>query len=443
MVRNHIGLEELGIPGVSIVQEEFVPDAKATGEAYRFLDPPLAVTPYCFTSLNGPQTRQAVDAIIDQIITGLTHPLPEPKKNVVQRITTRGPKDDVLEFKGRDLLQCFDEMNDAFLDWGWSDGFPIIPATEEKVERMLGGTTLRPDDLVVEHFEPGMAPATVKNIAINAVMAGCKPEFLPVLIAALKAMHAPAIESKVVTMSTGPHAPFFVVNGPLANQLRINSGLCALGPAGPERLSFPNVVIGRAVRLNLMNVGNNYPGIMDQDTIGSPAKFSMVLAENEKANPWEPYHVEKGFGPEESTVTCFYGHSLSEMDDMKSETAKDLMKGFARHLTGLAGTTFTALKPIILLSPDHASLLARDGWTKHDVRHYLFNVCRHPAEELRQTAYSRHPIQRKWLGAMDGQAMVPLYSRPEDIQIVVVGGMTGKSAAYVVLHLASPHPIQG
>ncbi len=442
MVRNHIGLEELGIPGVSIVQEEFVPDAKATGEAYRFLDPPMAVTPYCFTSLNGPQTRQAVDAIIDQIITGLTKPLPEPKKSVVQRITTRGPKDDVLEFKGRDQLQCFDQMNEAFLDWGWSDGFPIIPPTEEKVKKMLGGTRLRPDDLVVENFVPGMAPATVKNIAINAVMAGCKPEFLPVIIAAVKAMHDPAIELRVVTMSTGPHAPFFVVNGPLAKTLQINSGLCALGPAGPQGLSFPNVVIGRAVRLILMNVGNAYPGIMDQDTIGSPAKFSMVLAENERANPWEPYQVEKGFGPEESTVTCFYGHSLTEMDDMKSETAGELMKGFARHLTGIAGTTFTALKPIILLSPDHATVLARDGWTKHDIRHYLFNVCKFPAGEFRQSAYSRHPVQRKWLEVMDAEAMIPLYSRPEDIQIVVAGGMTGKSAAYVVLHLASPHPIK-
>jgi hypothetical protein len=189
---------------------------------------------------------------------------------------------------------------------------------------------------VVEKFIPGMARGTVKNIAINAVMSGCKPEFLPAVISAVEAMHSPAINLRTVTMSTGSHAPLFIFNGPICRELGINSGLCALGPAGPEKLSFANVVIGRAVRLTLMNVGNCYPGIMDQDTIGSPAKFSMVLAENEKANPWESFHVEKGFSRRKHG-SCFWV-SLVKCATWK-HTAEGLMNRFAAVLQANVAAT--------------------------------------------------------------------------------------------------------
>jgi hypothetical protein len=436
-----VGIEELGIPGVSIVQEGFVTDAKATGEAYRLPNPSMAVTPHLFTSLNPKLTRQAVDAIIEDIITGLTKPLPEPKESLAERITTRGPKDDVIEFTGLDYRECFDKMNDAFLDWGWSDGFPIIPATEEIVKDMLKGTKRSPEDIVVENFIPGMARATVKNIAINAVMARCRPEFLPVVIGAVEVMHD-LINLRVVTMSTSPHAPLFIINGPLAQKLHINSGLCALGPAGPERLSFPNVVIGRAVRLILMNMGNCYPGIMDQDTIGTPAKFSMVLAENERANPWESYHVEKGFRPEESTITCCYGDSLTEMCDLESDTAEGVMNTFARHIKGIGRQSGAVdWKPIILLAPDHAVIFARDGWTKDDIQQYLHLHCRISAEEYRRSACSCS-VKKKWIEAADSKALVPLYEKPEDVQIVVVGGMAGKSQAYLGMYPERPRLIK-
>jgi hypothetical protein len=442
LVRNHVGVEELGIPGVSIVQEGFVADAVATAEAYSLPNPPIAVTPHVFTGLTAAQTREAVDAIIGDIVKALTVPSPAPTEEVVGRTSTRGPKEDVVEFRGKDYRSCFDTMNDAFLDWGWSDGFPILPATEAAVVEMLRGTRRSPDETIVDRFVPGMARATVKNLAINAVMAGCKPEFLPVIIAAVEAMHDPAINLRVVTMSTGPHAPLFVVNGPIGSRLHINSGLCALGPAGPERLSFANVVIGRAIRLVLMNVGNAYPGIMDQDTIGSPTKFSMVLAENEKANPWEPYHVERGFGEQESAVTCCYGHSLIECCDLESDTAAGLMNTFARHLTGIGGISLSNYKPMLLIAPDHARILAREGWTKDDVRQYLHLHCRISAEEYRRSACTCHPVPRKWIDAADSKAMVPLYDRAEDFQIVVVGGMAGKSAAYAGLFPANPHRVQ-
>jgi hypothetical protein len=264
-----------------------------------------------------------------------------------------------------------------------------------------------------------------------------------VVITAIEAMHDPAITLRVVTMSTGAHAPLFVVNGPVAKELKINSGLCALGPAGPERLSFANVVIGRAVRLTLMNVGNCYPGVMDQDTIGAPTKFSLLLAENEKASPWTPYHVEKGFRPEDSTVSCGYGLSLIDMRDLESDSAAGLMNAFARNLIGIAGVisqTDFVYRPMILMAPDHAKILAREGWTKDDIREYIHLHCTVSAEHYRRS--SQRPVEKRWIEAADSQAMVPLYHKPEHVEIVVVGGMAGKSAAYAILYPANPHLIK-
>jgi hypothetical protein len=438
-----VGLEELGIPTVGIVQQGFVMDAKATGEAFRLPNPTMAVTPYVFTSLTAAQTRQEIDKIIEQIIRGLTEPLPEPMETVVQRLTTHGPKDDFLEFSGKDDLECFKNMNDAFLDWGWSDGFPVMPPTEEAVNKMLQGTKRSPDQTVIEKFVPGMARASVKSIAINSVMAGGKPEFLPVVIAAIEAMHDPDINLRLVSMSTGAHAPLFVVNGPIVQKLKINYGLCALGPAGPERLSFANVTIGRAVRLALMNIGNCYPGIMDQDTIGTPAKFSLVLAENEKANPWEPYHVEKGFKPEDSTVSCGYGVSLMDVRDLESDTASGLMNAIARFLIGggaIISRTPYVYRPMILLAPDHARILAREGWKKDDIREYVHLHCTVSAEHYRRS--SQRPVEKKWIEDADSQAAVPLFEKPDHVEIVVVGGMAGKSAAYSILYPANPHLVE-
>ncbi|MFQ5693181.1 MAG: hypothetical protein ACE5IM_09080, partial [Nitrospinota bacterium] len=442
LVRNHVGIEELGIPVVSIVQDYFLEDAQASGAAYGLPNPALAVTPEVFTTITAEQTRNAVDRIFGDILAGLTKPMPEPRGEVVRRVATRGPKDPLLEFTGSDLLDCLKKMNEGFLEWGWSDGFPLVPPTEGAVEEMLRGTARAPEDVVVEKFVPGNAWATVRDIAVNAVMAGCRPEFLPVVLTAVEAMHHPEINLRMCTVSTGAHAPLFVVNGPVAGKIGINAGSCSLGNAGPGGLSFANVAIGRAVRLALMNVGGAYPGVLDQDTIGSPAKFSMVIAENERENPWEPYHVEKGFRSEDSTVTCFYGHSLIEIADLESETADALMNTISLRVIGIGQTIFIPYSPVILLSPAHAEILSRDGWTKEDIRRYLFLHCSISAERYRRSKSLAMGPARKWIDAADSQAQIHLFQRPEVIDVVVAGGTSGKSAAYLGL-FPKPYPVKG
>jgi hypothetical protein len=150
-----VGIEELGIPTVVIVQKYFVEDARATGEAFGLENLCVAVVQDTFTGLTSVQVHQTVDQIIEDIITGLTRPIPESKESLVQRVNTPGPRDEMIEFTGSDLLDCFKKMNDKFLDWGWSDGFPLIPPTEKAVNEMLEGTKRPPDDIVVEKFVPG------------------------------------------------------------------------------------------------------------------------------------------------------------------------------------------------------------------------------------------------------------------------------------------------
>jgi len=441
LVRNHAGIEELGIPVVSIVQDYFVQDARASAEAYGLQEPALAVTSEAFTSITASQTLEAIDLIFDDIVAGLTKPIPSSNENVVKRIAIHGPDDDTLEFFGTDLLHCLENMNERFLEWGWSDGFPLVPPTKNSVKKMLGGTKRAPDDVVVENFVPGMAQATIRDLAINAVMAGCQPEFMPIIITAVEAMHHPEINLRMCTVSTGAHAPLFVVNGPMGEKLKINSGSCALGNAGPGKLSFPNIAIGRAVRLALMNVGGAYPGILDQDTIGSPAKFSMVLAENETKNPWEPYHVEKGFKVEESAVTCFYGHSLIEIADLESDTADTLINTISLRVIGIGQTIFIPYYPVILLSPAHAEIFNRDGWTKNDIRQYLHLHCSITAEKYRRSKSLAWGQDRKWITEADSSAMIPLFEEPGKIDIVVAGGTSGKSAAYLGL-CPKPYPVK-
>ena len=190
---------------------------------------------------------------------------------------------------------------------------------------MLAGTCRSPDEGITI-LEPALGVATVEKVAINAVMAGCRPEHLPVVLAAVEAAAAPEFALRFVAMSTGPHNPLIVVNGPIAARLGMNHGRGALGPG---RASAVNTVLGRAMRLVMMNVGYAYVGKFDLDTIGTPRKYSMCLAENEAANPWEPLHVERGLRADESAVTVFSVESEIECADMANFTPEGVLRTYA------------------------------------------------------------------------------------------------------------------
>jgi hypothetical protein len=190
-----------------------------------------------------------------------------------------------------------EEFNRLFMERRWGDGLTLMPPTEERIARLLEHTERAPDE-VVSTIAPRYGAATVERIAINAAMAGCRPEYLPVLIAAAEALGTPEFHLQAIQTTTNPSTVWLALNGPLAKRLGVNSGGNCLGPG-----AWANGTLGRAVRLMLQNIGGGLPGDMDKATQGQAAKWAMCCAENEEASPWEPLHVERGFAREASMRT--------------------------------------------------------------------------------------------------------------------------------------------
>jgi hypothetical protein len=310
---------------------------------------------------------------------------------------------------------------------GWSDGLPVVLPTAERVERMLAYCD-RPYDQPVAMLPPRYGAATPLKLAANAVMAGCRPEYFPLVLAAIEAMAEEPFNLYGIQATTHACAPLILVNGPIAQEIGMNCGHAALG-AGNRA----NATIGRAVRLSLVNVGGAIPGLGDMATYGDPTKFTYCAAENEARNPWEPLHVERGFPASASTVTVVAAEPPHNINDHESHTAVGL-------LTTIAGTVATtgsnnpyyASEPVILLSPEHAATIAGDGLSKRAVKEYLFEHGR-----VALGKFSPENIARRFRSKLAGQyadasldAMVPMVEKADDFIVVVIGG-AGKHSAYI------------
>jgi len=207
-----------------------------------------------------------------------------------------------------EIADDFEAVQRLYLDRGWSDGLPIVPPTLQRVEAMLA------------EIPPIWGAATVEKLAINAVMAGCLPEYLPVLIAAVEAIADPVFNLYAIQATTHPCAPLMIINGPIREALGMNYSSGSFGPGWRA-----NATIGRAMRLVLLNVGGAYPGVGDMSTQGAPSKFSYCVAENEEENPWEPLHVERGFRPDQSAVTVMAGEPPHNINDHSGRSADDIL----------------------------------------------------------------------------------------------------------------------
>ncbi len=447
-----VELEKAGVSTVAFTAEAFVKDARRSAQAFGLPALPIAVVPLPLTNQTPDEIRRAVDGCIDQVIEALTTP-----PALVVEAPAAGVPAERLTIDGPDLLDALDRMTRLFLEQGWSDGFPLLPPTPDRVERMLRGTRRAPDE-VVAVLEPGFGVATVEKIAINCVMAGCGSEHLPVLLAAVEAVADPKFFLRIAAMSTGPHAPLILVNGLIAKQLGINSGRCAIGPGSQNHA---NVVIGRALRLIYMNIGQAYPGVMDLDTIGSANKFSLCVAENEDANPWSPFHVERGYDRETSTVTVMTVYAQSDVFDFFNTTPEGILNTVAsaatnaaiastgRWLEGSWADPKTKVKildrNLLLLCPEHAAIIAKHGWSKADVRTYLYHHATLPFRVLRSnrepsTLIAGRP-DLQWLVAHPDLPL-PLVEVPECYEIALVGGAAGRSMYFYGAHEAITKPIE-
>jgi hypothetical protein len=434
-----VELERRGVPTVFFTAQTFVHDAHRSAASFGLPGLPIAVVPMPFTNQRPEDVHRLAAGAFDQVLAGLTRPVEAPASGGRAAVEPR------LSYRGADLLAAWEEMNRDFLRRGWGDGFPLVAPTEPAVAAMLGGTRRAAAD-VVATLEPGFGLATVEKLAVALVMAGGRPEHLPLLIAAVRCLAEPKMYLRNKAMSTGPHAPLVVVNGPKGRAAGLNAGLCALGPGAP---SASNTTLGRALRLVMMNVGHTYVGVSDMDTIGSPLKYSLCCAENEGQSPWPPYHASRGFAPEASTVTVHFTYGMCELHDFTSTAAQSLVDVFATAATNVAqvGTGLwllgrradprhkTAEKEhnTLFICPEHAAIFHREGWGRAEVQAALYRAARLPFRTMmlnkeRAAMTASHP-ELAWLWD-NPEVAVPVVEDPGCFDLVVVGGAAGRGTYF-------------
>ena len=321
----------------------------------------------------------------------------------------------------------FDQINALYRERGWSDGLPIVPPTAERVGRMLAYCD-RPWHQPIAKMAPRYGEATPLRLAANAVMAGCRPEYFPLLMLAIEAMCEEPFNLYGIQATTHLCAPLVIVNGPVARELGINGGHNAFGPGTQS-----NATIGRAIRLALVNIGGAIPTLGDMSTFGAPSKYSYFVAENEDGNPWEPLHVERGFAREASTVTVIGAECPHNVNDHESLSAEGILTTIAGTMTSTGSNdVYYDAQPLVVMGPEHAKSIAAGGYSKAQAKRFLYEHAQLPLGR-----FSKENIERRFRVTFKDRyanagldAPVPMVQRPEDIIVAVIGG-AGKHSAIV------------
>jgi len=335
-----------------------------------------------------------------------------------------------LQSRRIDVEDSFDAIQDYYDEQGWTDGLPVVPATEELVCRMLAGSTGAPNDSL-GIIQPRNARVTLEKIAINAVMAGCRPEHFPVVVAAVKAMLQEEFNVAGVSSTTGGATPAVIVNGPMARQLGINGDAGCFGPGYRANSS-----IGRALRLMIRNVGGLIPGEMDKATLSTPARFSFCFSENEERSPWEPRHLELGYSPSDSIVTvagirgiCDGNHGAHGFRSSADVGWHDDGVGSFQLLSDRYGCS-DRFSAVSRARSRYRRLRPPSGLSKADVREYVYQNARMPLRQLIGVAHYGNRNWPSWVDETNPDTMVPIVRSSDDLVVVVAGG-DGRHSAWL------------
>jgi hypothetical protein len=297
-----------------------------------------------------------------------------------------------------------DDAFEALYARGVTDGLPVIAPTAARVRAAVEASG-RPGDELIALVAPRHGRATVEKIAVNAVMAGCRPEYLPAVIAAVEAICDPAFALEGVSGTTDAVAPLLIVNGPVRAELDVNCGVGVFGPGWRA-----NATIGRAVGLVWANVGGAGPGVISMSTFAQPGRYTYCIGEREEESPWEPLHVEHGFAATDSTVAVLAAEAPQIVVDPRSRSARDVLTTIARSGEAIASHAIADLgDTLLVISPEHVRTIAGDGWSKADVRAFLW-------ERMR--------------AEVDG-ARVAKLRETSALHVVVAGGTAGRFSAWV------------
>ncbi|MDO8472899.1 MAG: hypothetical protein Q7T05_03690, partial [Dehalococcoidia bacterium] len=360
-----------------IVTKFFESDARLNARREGLEDLPLAVFPMAAVPL--PKEIEELklgQKVADDLAMSLTQGLPSCPE------AADADQEDVPVFAGSSHGEAWENMERHFLRNCWSDGLPLVPPTRDAVDKMLEGTELPPSH-VVGVVEPAGAEATVEKIAINAVMAGCLPQYMPVILAAVEAITDPLFDLQGVQCTTGPVSPLLIVSGPnLIEQLNINDSFSTLGPGWRA-----NATIGRAIRLVMINIGGAWPGKSDMKAFGSPFKYVTLMAENEAAykGAWEPIRVAEGFRQAEATVSVmpavsWQPHMVSEnMATADNVTETIAEQGRVKFDTSLG---VWGMDDLVLLSPSAFESIRKEGRSRKDMQNALHHAIKAPGSKV-------------------------------------------------------------
>ena len=313
-----------------------------------------------------------------------------------------------------------DEM-EACYDRGWSDGLPVVPPSEIRVYRMLQGTTRAPDE-VVGVIPPNRISCTVEKVAINAVLAGCKPEYMPVVLTAVEAACMEEFCMHGLLCTTYFSGPVVIVSGPLAKAIGMNSGINALGQGNRA-----NATIGRALQLIIRNVGGGRPGKIDRAALGNPGKYTFCFAENPEGSFWDSLSKERGFEEGTSTVTLFAGDGVQGVMDQLSRQPESLILSLAHSLRSVVNYKMAMTgDAFLVISPEHSRVFEQAGWSKTKVKEEINQLLLLPGSEMIRGAGGNSEGMPERLA----DQVVPKF-RPGGLNIVRAGGKAGMFSAII------------
>ncbi len=315
------------------------------------------------------------------------------------------------------------DLEEACFDRGWTDGLPVVPPTRERVLDMLTGTARSPDEIVAV-IPPNLVPCSVEKVAINAVMAGCKPEYLPVVLAVIETACRPEFGLHGVLATTNAVAPAVMINGPIARAIGMNAKGNVFGQGNRA-----NATIGRTLQLVVRNVGGGRPGEIDRAVFGSPAKYTFCFAEDEEDPRWESYAVSLGYSPQQSTVTIFPGDGNTPVIDHTARTPEELCRSFAGCLRAVYNPGHVVqLQAFVAVGGEHQQVFYQAGWSKARVKEELLKLLMVPVSEVVPGRAGTDGLEEWQVAAKDG--FVPKFATGP-LNIIRAGGSAGKYSAII------------
>ena len=323
----------------------------------------------------------------------------------------------------------FQAIQDYCWEQGWTDGLPVVPATEPLVREMLASYGGDPS-FSLGTLQPRNSQATLEKLALNAVMAGCRPEYFPVVVAAVKAALDQDFNLGGNTATTGGPAQVVIVNGPIVDELGINGDAACFGPG-----SRANAAIGRALRLVIRNVGGMIPGEMDKATLATPGRYSFCFSENEERSPWEPRNIQLGYAKGSSTVTVAAIRGVYGIMETTVSTGLEVLQTIVGTMKAVGISNYyqigTGAQIILVICPEHADEIAASGLSKSDVQEYIYQNARMPLHLLVGRAHYGNRNWPGWVDQTNPETLVPIVRSSEDLVVIVAGG-DGRHSAWLV-----------